>query len=319
MKAKIGILQDLTPPIQTGRHILMILKTELAVTTITTLPQETILTNSVEPKWATTDFFRTLASFQAKGWWLSKIYMILNKIKNRSQSLKINKIRLLLNLSRRETSRTHISRHRNQKTFLQNLPKRLRQMSRRMSPNLMDKLPKSNRRWVLNHLMNCRRKSKKKRKRSRPSNIRTKKINRKNPKRRTPSSTTWALSLLSTRPNLIGIMWNPYSRATVSKPRLAALWLKKDRILMRSELLPKVTPFSHMRTSWKCGKLTLLCNKKRDSRKNTSKPSTPNSKTKTAASICMIPTGSYKSSCRKAKVNKLLILTMPALLLRNNH
>lgn len=66
MKAKIGILQDLTPPIQTGRHILMILKTELAVTTITTLPQETILTNSVEPKWATTDFFKTLALSQAK-------------------------------------------------------------------------------------------------------------------------------------------------------------------------------------------------------------------------------------------------------------
>jgi hypothetical protein len=56
MKAKIEMLQDLTPPIQTGPHILMILKTEPAVTTIT----ETILINSVEPRWATMDFFKTL-------------------------------------------------------------------------------------------------------------------------------------------------------------------------------------------------------------------------------------------------------------------
>ena len=56
MKAKIEMLQDLTPPIQTGHHILMILKTEVAVTTIT----ETILINSVEPRWVTMDFSKTL-------------------------------------------------------------------------------------------------------------------------------------------------------------------------------------------------------------------------------------------------------------------
>jgi len=56
MKAKIEMLQDPTPPIQTGLHILMILKTEVAVTTI----METILINSVEPKWATMDFFKAL-------------------------------------------------------------------------------------------------------------------------------------------------------------------------------------------------------------------------------------------------------------------
>ena len=56
MKAKIEMLQDLTPPIQTGLHIPTILKTEVAVTTI----METILINSVEPRWATMDFFKTL-------------------------------------------------------------------------------------------------------------------------------------------------------------------------------------------------------------------------------------------------------------------
>lgn len=56
MKAKIEMLQELTPRIQTGLHILMIPETEVAVTTI----METILINSVEPKWVTMDFFKAL-------------------------------------------------------------------------------------------------------------------------------------------------------------------------------------------------------------------------------------------------------------------
>jgi len=56
MKVKIGMLQDLIPLIQTGLHFLMIPKTELAVTTI----METILINSVEPRWVTMDFFKAL-------------------------------------------------------------------------------------------------------------------------------------------------------------------------------------------------------------------------------------------------------------------
>jgi len=206
------------------------------------------------------------------------------------------------------------------KPLLNHQPKKLRQMSKRKSPNLllMDKnhQKKLTRKSLLN-LMICRRKSKKKRKLLRPLNKRTKKIKRKKFKKRTLSSTTWALSLLSTRPNLIGTMWNPCSRATVSKPRLATLWSKDQMLkLLMLELLPKVTPFSHMKISWKCGKLILLCNRKRDSKKNTSRASGANSKTKTTTSICMIPTGSYKSSCR-TKVNQVSLLNR-ALLLRNN-
>lgn len=305
MRAKIEMLQDLTPPIQTGHHILMILKTEVAVTTIT----ETILINSVEPRWATMDFFKTLVLQISKEWWLSKIYMKLSQIKNRSQRLKSK-------MCRRK------SRHQNKKPLLNHQPKKLR--PRRKSPNqlLMDKnhQKKLTRKSLLN-LMICRRKSKKKRKLLRPSNKRTKKIKRKKFKKRTLSSTTWALSLLSTRPNLIGTMWNPCSRATVSKPRLATLWSRQYQMdlmlkLLRLELLPKVTPFSHMKISWKCGKLILLCNRKRDSKKNTSRASGASTKTKTTTSICMIPTGSYKSSCR-TKVNQVSLLNR-ALLLRNN-
>lgn len=220
MKAKIETLQDPTPPIQTGLHIPMILKTELAVTTIT----ETILINSVEPKWATMDFSKTLVLLPiSKGWWLSRIYMRLNKIKNRSPRPKIR----LLHQSRRKM------RHRNLSPLLLNhLPKKLRLVQRRKRPNLMDKNhpKKSTRKQALN-LMNWRRKSKKKRKLLRQSKKRTKKINRKKHKRRILSLITWALSLLSTRPNLIGTMWNPCSRAIVSKPRLAVLWPSQDLML----------------------------------------------------------------------------------------
>jgi len=211
-------------------------------------------------------------------------------------------------------------RHRNQWSLLNHLPKRLRQMSRRKTPNLMDKnhQKRLTRKPALNQ-MNCRRKSKKKRQSLRKWKERTKKTSRKKRKRRTLWSTTWALSLPSTRPNLTGTMWNPCSRATASRPRLAALWPSLAQMLRprRLELSPKETPFSRMRTSWKCGKLTLLCNRKKDSKKSTSRAPGASSKTKTTASICMIPTGSCKSWCRKARVSQLILIKQ-ALVPRNN-